>query len=305
MNKININILGNKSLLAFHMAAKTLSFTRAADTLKIGQPAISHAIRQLENTLNTVLFKRQHHGVELTKEGEQLAFYLDKGFAFIQKGLETTLEKNNQQQVTLHISTSLASQWLMPRIAQFKLANPDIQLRCITQDTDNDVQQGDFDLCVPLGQVSWEGFQRQKFVDERITPVCSPDYIKRSPPLEHPSDLPQQTLIHLEERYTSRLDWHQLFTKFNLDYRNSTADESFNDYSIVLQAALEGQGVALGWKHLVKPLVDEGKLVIPVDMEIKTDQPFYILTPKDKVQNKAVSILREWLLMEINKQVIT
>ena len=298
MNKININLLGNKSLLAFHIAAKTRSFTRAAETLKIGQPAISHAVRQLETLLNTVLFKRQHHGVELTQAGEQLAFHLDKGFSSIQKGLEAALLQN-QQQVTLHISTSLASHWLMPRIARFKIANPEIQLRCITQDADNGVQPSNFDLCIPLGQVSWEGFQRQKFVDERITPVCSPEYLKKSPPLSHPKDLPQHTLIHLEERYTSRMDWQKFFDTQKLEFHHSNTDESFNDYSIVLQACIEGQGVALGWKHLVEPLIDQGRLVAPIDLEIKTNQPFYILTPKNNNQNQAATTLREWLLSEI------
>ena len=299
MNKININMLSNKSLLAFHIAAKTGSFTRAANTLNIGQPAVSHAVRQLETLLNTVLFKRQHQGVKLTKAGEQLAFHLDKGFKSIQKGLEATLDRKDQQQLTLHVSTSLASHWLMPRIARFKIAYPEIQLRCITQDTDDDILQEDYDLCIPLGQVSWEGFQRQKFVDECITPVCSSDYLKNSPAFNKIEDLPQQTLIHLEERYISRMDWQQVFDSYNLDYRISTADESFNDYSIVLQAAIEGQGMALGWKHLVQPLIDDGRLIAPLQLELKTDHPFYILTPKDKIQNKAVSALRNWLLAEI------
>ena len=298
MKNININMLSNKSLLAFHVAAKTSSFTRAAETLNIGQPAISHAVRQLESMLDTTLFKRQHNGVKLTEEGETLARHLDKGFTEIQHGLEALL-KQNQHEITLHISTSLASHWLMPRIAQFKHSHPDIQLRCITQDTDNEVQHGHFDLCIPLGQVSWDGFQRWKFVDEVITPVCSPAYLQGAPSLEKLPQLPQHALIHLEERYTSRLDWRRLFESSNIPYRNSNADETFNDYSIVLQAAIEGQGVALGWKHLVSPLIEQGKLVAPLDLEIKTDHPFYILTPKDKINNKAAALLRDWLLTEI------
>jgi len=302
MKKTNINLLSNKSLLAFHLAAKERSFTKAAVKLNIGQPAISHAVRQLEGLLDTTLFKRLHNGVQLTTDGELLARYLDKGFGEIQAGLEAVLQKN-QQQLTLFVSTALASHWLMPRIARFKHSHPDIQLRCITQDTDNEVQNGNFDLCIPLGQVSWEGFQRAKFIDEVITLVCSPDYLEKSTELNELADLQNHALIHLEERYTSRLDWRRLFDSFGLDYRNSNADETFNDYSIVLQAAIEGQGVALGWKPLVNSLIAEGKLVAPLDLEIKTENPFYILTPKDKVNDKSTQLLRDWLLDEMKQSV--
>ena len=298
MKKININLLSNKSLLAFHIAAKTSSFTRAAETLNVGQPAVSHAVKHLESIIDTTLFKRQHDGVKLTSEGEILAHHLNKGFGEIQQGLEALMIQNKHE-ITLHISTSLASHWLMPRIAKFKHSHPDIQLRCITQDTDNEVQSSRFDLCIPLGQVSWDGFERYKFVDEVITPVCSPAYLKASQALTQIEHLPNHAFIHLEERYTPRLDWQQLFEDSNLNYRNSKADETFNDYSIVLQAAIEGQGVALGWKHLVSPLIQQGKLIAPLDLEIKTDHPFYILTPKNKTKNQSVTLLRNWLLAEM------
>lgn len=299
-NKLNINLLSNKSLLAFHLSAKEKSFTKAATKLNIGQPAISHAVRQLESILDTTLFKRMHNGVELTTDGELLARHLEKGFGEIQTGLETVLQKS-QQQITLFVSTALASHWLMPRIARFKHSYPDIQLRCITQDTDNEVQKGNFDLCIPLGQVSWEGFQRAKFHDEVITLVCSPEYLEKSVALHGIKDLPNHALIHLEERYTSRLDWRKLFDNFDLKYRNSNADETFNDYAIVLQAAMEGQGIALGWKPMVNSLIASGRLVAPLELEIKTENPFYILTPKDKVSDKSTQLLRDWLLDEMKQ----
>jgi len=223
MTNLNINLLSNKSLLAFHLAAKERSFTKAALKLNIGQPAVSHAVRQLEGILDTTLFRRLHNGVELTADGELLARHFDKGFSEIQTGLEAVLQKA-QQQLTLSVSTALASHWLMPRVARFKQNNPDIQLRCITQDTDNDVKNENFDLCIPLGQVPWEGFDRTKFHDEVITVVCSPEYLKNNKPLNELSDLSQHALIHLEERYTSRLDWRKLFDNFGLDFRHSNAD---------------------------------------------------------------------------------
>ena len=297
-------MLSNKSLLAFHLSAKEKSFTKAAIKLNVGQPAISHGVRQLESLLDTSLFKRMHNGVELTADGELLARHLEKGFGEIQTGLETVMQKN-QQQITLFVSTALASHWLMSRIARFKHSYPEIQLRCITQDTDNEVHSGNFDLCIPLGQVSWEGFQRAKFHDEVITLVCSPEYLARSTELKDLNDLTKHALIHLEERYTSRLDWRKLFDNFGLNYRNSNADETFNDYAIVLQAAMEGQGIALGWKPMVNSLIASGRLVAPLELEIETENPFYVLTPKDKINDKAIQLLRDWLLDEMKQSVLT
>ncbi len=298
MTKFNINQLSNKALLVFHLSAKEKSFTKAAFKLNIGQPAVSHAVRQLESILDISLFKRLHNGVELTAEGEVLSRHLEKGFGEIQSGLEAVLRKN-QQQITLFVSTALASHWLMPRIARFKHSHPEIQLRCITQDTDNEVQKGNFDLCIPLGQVSWENFDRTKFHDEVITVVCSPDYLEKHGELNHLEELSKHALIHLEERYTSRLDWRKLFDNFGLTFRNSNADETFNDYAIVLQAAMEGQGIALGWKPMVNSLIASGRLVAPLELEIKTENPFYILTPKDKLNDRSTQLLRDWLLTEM------
>lgn len=298
MKKINTSLLSHKSLLAFHVTAKEKSFTKAARQLNVGQPAVSHAVRQLEDMLDTVLFERVYRGVTLTPDGKLLAKHLNKGFAEIERGLAAIRDKN-QQQITIYVSTSLASHWLMPRIARFTRQHPDIQLRCMTQDTDEAVQKGNFDLCVPLGQVPWDDFQRVKLVDEVILPVCSKSYLEESQALTNIEDLTNHALIHQEERMKPRLEWRQFFEDSNLSYRNSTADQTFSDYSIVLQAAVEGQGVALGWKHLVTSLIEEGKLVAPLDVEIKTEHPFYILIPKDKANNESILLLRDWLLDEM------
>ena len=300
MNKFNINLASSRALILFDAAAKTGSFSKAAEIANIGQPAVSHSVRQLESMLGVKLFRRLHRGVELTRAGEILARRIDAGLQEIRSGIEEVrVSRSMGERVTLLVSTSLASFWLMPRLARFKLAYPHIDLRCITQDTDRDVPLGEFDLCIALGNSEWPGMQRWLFAEEELFPVCSPTYLEQSKPLQQVSDLSTHELLHLEERYHSRFDWKKWFSHFRISTTPPKGWTS-NDYSIVIQAALEGQGIALGWRHIVQPLVDQGGLIRPIEERIATDNPFYIIAPEDREVSGAAQVLRDWLIAEIS-----
>ncbi len=298
MKKINMHLLTSRSILAFHLAAQENSFTKAADTLNVSQPAISHGVRQLEERLGVELFERNPQGVVLTEIGEKLARRIQRGLAEIQQGLEETLSHTQPEKITLLVSTSVASHWLMPRIARFKHLYPEVQLHCITQDTDQGLQESRFDLCIPLGLAPESGFQRWQFAEEVLTPVCSPEFAYRHQ-LQHLSAINDIPLIHLEERYNSRYNWQHFFDDCSLSPHSARGDETYNDYSIVLQAAMEGQGLALGWQHIVGPLIQQGKLVAPFEQQIATNQPFHIIAPEHKPLNPNAKALLDWLLNEM------
>ena len=292
-----------RSLLAFHIAAQEQSFTRAAAVLKLGQSAISHSVRQLENVLGVKLFEREAQGVRLTTVGERLAKRMQAGFAEIQLGLEEALSSPASSVVTLLVSTSLASHWLMPRIARFKQAYPEVQLRIITQDAYQDIAKLEFDLCIPVGGVPEGAYQSWKFVDEVLFPVCSPVWLAKQAPIREPKDLLTQPLIHLEEHYTPRFNWPQYFQHYGLQLNVTHKEVSFNDYSIVVQAAIEGQGFVLGWHHIVQPLIEQGKLVAPFSTRIKTPAPFYVIAREDKELRSEAKALLDWLLVEMQQMV--
>lgn len=288
-----------RTLLLFDAAARLGSFSRAANEVGVGQPAVSHAVRQLEDVLGARLFRRQHRGVALTEAGERLAERVAAGFLHIQQGLdEARSHAGTRGRVTLLVSTSLASYWLMPRVAQFKAAHPSIDLRCITQDTDRDVGAGDFDLCIPLGRGSWPGYRHWKFCDEEIFPVCSADFLTRAGTIGSPAELLQHPLLHLEERYASRCNWRKWLSHFGVTASRHLPGQTSNDYSIVLQSALEGQGLALGWRHIVQPLLDQRLLLRPIPQSVCSRDPFYILSPDQRVLSSEANILREWLIRE-------
>lgn len=286
------------SLVVFESAARHGSFTRAADELGISQPAVSHAVRSLETELGSVLFNRRNKGVYLTQAGKYLTEQVALGINVIQQAVREVKSMAVEHQVTLAVSTATATWWLLPRIARFKQLYPKIELRVITTDRDLDLSRERIDLAVTLGSSGFEAYQHWKFVDEEVFPVCSPGFLQQHPALRDVKALARLPLLHLEERYKPRIGWAEWLRHFGVPLRREAAMFRFNDYSIVLQAALEGQGVALGWKHIVEPLLAQGQLVRPLQEAVTTDQPLHVVAPRDTELRSDVAHLRNWLMEE-------
>ena len=288
--------MGN--LITFEAAARTGSFTRAAEEMAITQPAVSHAMRALESELGVTLFERRHKGVQTTDAGRHLLEQLTQGLTLIDQALSDLRGMTAGHQVTLAVSTATATWWLLPRIARFKQLHPDIELRCITTDTDLDLEREHIDLAITLGNGDFGQYQRWHFVDEEVFPVCSAAFVQRNGPLKDLPALTRTTLLHLEERYRPRLDWQGWLARFGVKLGRGNKVFRFNDYSIVLQAAIEGQGVALGWRHLVAPLIAQGLLVRPFEQSVTTDQPIQIVASGKGSLRGDVVYLRDWLIGE-------
>ena len=284
------------NLLLFETAARKGSFTRAADELGISQPAVSHAMRLLEAELGVALFARQHKGVQPTEAGQYLLEQVGMGLALIDQALRE-VRSMQAHQVTLAVSTATATWWLLPRIARFKQQHPDIELRVITTDTDLDLARERIDLSITLGADAFAGYQHWHFVDEEIFPVCSPAFL-RANPVPDLKALAHSPLLLLEERYRPRLGWKDWLLHFGVALPRKPALFRFNDYSIVLQAAIEGQGVAQGWRHIVQPLIDQGLLLRPLPHSVTTDQPLFITAPLGKPLRPDVAHLKDWLVAE-------
>jgi len=285
-------------LKLFEVTARHGSFTRAAEELGISQPAVSHAIRQLETDLGVPLFERKHKGVQTTAAGQYLQEQLSAGLTLIDRALREVRAIRGPRQVSLAVSTATATWWLLPRIARFKALHPHIELRCITTDTDLDLDRERIDLAITLGAGHFSQYQRWPFVNEEIFPVCSPSLIARSGTPDDVGALAKLPLLHLEERYKPRMPWSQWFGVFGVALPPGNMLFRFNDYSIVLQAAIEGQGVAQGWRHIVAPLIAQGHLVRPVKESVTTSQPFFLVAPAGKVLHPDVLALKDWLAAE-------
>ncbi len=282
-------------LRAFDAAVRAGSFTAAAAELGVGQPAVSHAVSRLEAAIGADLFERSRSGVEPTEVGSVLAEHVRAGFRELDRGVALVRERaGDPSVVTLSVSTSLAAHWLMPRLAEFKAAHPEVDLRCITNDSDRSVGRDGADLWIPLGAGPWPGLATRHFVDEEVFPVASPELAARldadGTPLE------AAPLLHLEERFRPRFDWARWFAETRPDQpEGRLAGERSNDYSLILHGAMAGQGVALGWRHIVDPLIAQGRLVAVGDDRVATGEPF-VLVAEDEDASPAVTALREWLV---------
>lgn len=290
--------ISDRWVRVFLAAAEEGSFTAAAARLGLGQPAVSHAVKRLEETLGVRLFDRTRGGIRLTGAGAELQRRVGAGYEVVDAALrDTRASAHTDKAVTLAVSTALATYWLMPRLAGFKDAHPDIELRVITQDTDAGVGREEADLWIPLGSGPWPAMRTWDFADERIVPVASPSYLDRTG-RAGTSTVVGADLLHNEERYRPRYDWPRWFEAHGLDPADAQAGQRTNDYSIVVHAALEGQGVALGWLHIVAPLLDQGRLTRVGDDEVQTAHPFSIVVRADAPRRESVDALRRWLLAE-------
>ena len=166
------------ALVMFDAAARLGSFSAAADELAIGQPAVSHAIRELERRVGAPVFERLHRGVRLTEVGRALVGDVDDGLSRLERGLRAaTLEATHQNAVVrLAVSTATASFWLMPRIRRFKLEHPGIDVQCVTSDSTLTFDFTSVDLFIPVGRGDWSHVDRWQVETEEVYPVCSPSF---------------------------------------------------------------------------------------------------------------------------------
>ena len=276
----------------------TGSFTRAGHDLGIGQPAVSHAIKQLEAALGEPVFTREGGRVVLTDPGRRLADGARSGFDAIDRAVRAFRLEGRDDDVELSVSMPLATYWLMPRLGAFRELHPEVELRISTGDTDRLIGLDDADLWIPLGEGTWPELQETAFLEERIYPVAAPDHPLARRDTEPADLLDADLLVHVvhADRHTSRYDWATWFTRHGQSAPATISGTRFTDFSVVLRAALAGQGVALGWHHLVRDLVDGGLLARVGSGEVITDRPLVLLARPSSLNRPAVRVLHDWLL---------
>jgi DNA-binding transcriptional LysR family regulator len=254
---------------------------------------VSHAIARLERSLGVRLFDRSSSGISLTSAGRGLHERVIGAFDEIDRAVASTRSSNSGSVVTLSVATSLATYWLMPRLPAFKRLHPGIELRVITTDSDRSVGKDDADLWIPLGAISRDDLAATPFSIEEVLPVAAPD-VAESYAFNDAEALLRAPLLLLEERYSPRFDWPRWFRYHDVVCPSSLGGYSSNDYSLILQAAIDGQGVALGWHHIVASLIDEGRLVA-LAPPVRTERPFPILQHRHRTLSDGATALRDWL----------
>jgi len=298
MRRLTKRIQSPAALFAFEAAARHQSFTKAAIELNVTQPAISHAVKRIERALGMALFHRRHRHIQLTEAGEKFYGDVSFGLMHILQSAEQVALQGQSQHVMLSASTAFAHYWMVPRLATFKAKNPDIDLRLQTTDKDIDLADETISLGIRRGFGDWVGYESYFLARERIRPVCSPGFLASVGPIRSAERLASYNLIHLEEPFRPAPTWADWFAEQGVSFRDGGQGLRLNDYALVIQAAMAGEGIAMGWRHITEQLIAQNLLVEALDRVYDAGAGFYVIHTKSSRLSPKAEIVLGWLLSQ-------
>ena len=302
------------ALRAFEVAARHLSFKKAAAELSVTPTAVSHQIRSLEEFLGLTLFHRLTRALELTPQGLAMLPKVRDGLGCFAEAVENAHENTVDGRLFVVLPPAFATRWLVPRLRRFSEAEPSLNLHIVrslsTVDGDQEVvgtsfeqaglRQDDSMVVIRYGAGLYPGFQVDHIFGADYIAVCSPKLLESDPPLRTPSDMQFQVLLHDDAttRVNSGLSWHEWFRLAGVIGVDSSAGPHFSDSGLIYAAALDGLGVALASKPLVAKAIAQGRLVAPFDIVVGQHFAYYLVIPEAICERPAVVAFRHWLLEE-------
>ena len=289
------------ALRAFEAAARHLSAKRAAEELSVTPTAISHQIRQLEESLGVALFVRRPRQLVLTAQGQALLVVLSDSFDAIAETVAKLRRPPVRQAVTLSTTPAVAARWLLPWVCLLRDAHPQIDLSIQVSHEAVVLDGVVADMAIRYGEGSWPGLVAEKLFDNVFIPACSPAL-----GLKEPGELVQHTLLHcvlvrnaqlhsVSARGAVPVDWAAWQRQAQVPGLDVSAGLMFTDETHAITAALDGQGVALMSRHLIEEELRQGRLVQPFGPAI-TVQPFHLAYPPRRLEEPAIAAVREWIL---------
>jgi len=286
------------SLVAFEASARLLSFTRAGQELHISREAISRQIRILESHLQISLFVRKYRALELTPAGKELKFVVSESLNNIADCTLSLKHKTQPTKINIVATIAITSFWLIPRLSKFCRTFPQVDIDIRASDDPIGRLEAGADIGILYGKGKWSGYESTHLFDVETFPVCSPQYLKTSGPLTDLSDLNNHTLLYLTGTMHSGENWDWWIESLNLEPLSTARKLSFDSYDNVIQAAMDGQGIALGFSNLVGKQMTKGRLVRPFKQSFKKGDGVYLVVPRGRrVQTNARRFL-DWIQHE-------
>ena len=283
-------------LVTFEAAARHLNFTRAAEELGVSQAAVSRQVKSLEANLGVSLFLRAARRVRLTAEGRRLYDAVATGLTHIAEVSGDLRRQGEVAGVAVAASTAFTSMWLMGRVGSFRADHPEIALRLVAVDPYVDPLSAGVDLAIRYGDGDWPGLDTLRLFDDLVMPVSSPGYLAGKPALDDPADLAAHTLLHQDDIEPDWVSWRDWLSAFGITLPPARGGLSFNSYANVIQAALDGQGIAIGWVRLVDGPLRRGALVRPIPHVSRSDQAHHVIVPRNRQLGPEAAQFRDWLM---------
>jgi LysR family glycine cleavage system transcriptional activator len=285
------------NLKAFEAAARHESFTRAAEELCVTQGAVSQQVKGLEDGLGIKLFNRERQRLVITEAGRDYLLVVRDALDRIAVGTERLLQRQNAGVLTVSTSPDFAAKWLVHRLGHFVEAHSGIDLRVSATLHHVDFAREEVDLAVRHGEGNWPGLDTVQLSTEQLFAVCSPKLLSGRRVRGKPADILKYPLIHLD----SRADWTRWLRAAGIDEGAATHGPVLNRASMVIDAAINGQGVALARTTLAAWDLINGRLVRPFPDTLPLGKTYWIVCPKATSNLPKIVTFREWLLAEASQ----
>ena len=286
------------ALKVFEAAGRHLSFTKAAAELYVTQAAVSHQIKQLEDQLGVTLFRRLNRALLLTEAGQTYLTEIREALDAIRRATARLQERDASGVLTVSSLPSFAARWLVPRLGLFRQARPDIEVRVAPSDQLTDFARENVDVGIRYGRGRYPGLVTHWIMTEDIFPVCSPQLLKGKKALRRPQDLRHHHLLHDD----LNVDWRTWLLAAGVKGVDPDHGTFFTDSSMLVQAAVAGQGVALARGALAADDLAAGRLVRPFELRLPSGFAYYLVYPEADAERAKVVAFRDWLLAECGVQ---
>lgn len=295
MNKRDLPPLS--ALRAFEAAARHMSFRAAADELGLTQSAISHQVAALEEHFATRLFDRAGRRVALSEAGRMFFPFVRDGFDRVTQGTDLLRRSRTSEDLRVQVYVTVAVRWLIPRLHRFQSANPNVVVRVNTShfDWEFDPRIADLGL-ICTASPDRPGLRYDHLFDALLFPVCTPGLARAGLGMRQPVDLVNHALLQV---YTTANDWRLWLQAAGVPDLKGRVAAQFDSYLLAIEAALDGQGVALAPHFMVAEDLKLGRLVKPFALEVRQPARWYLVCPAAQAQDRSIATFRAWLQREV------
>lgn len=285
------------ALFMFEAAARHQNFTAASREFNVTQSAVSRMIGRLEKHLDVKLFDRKATGLELTEDGALLFRAVGNGFLEIEAALEEISTRSGRDGVvTISLSSAFAIYWLMPRFSLFRESYPEIDLRFQLIHGEPIGPFEGVDLGIHRNPLDSDQYHSWKLADEIIVPVCNAGYLAAHGGLDDREDLRGHTLAHLSGAI--RVPWQRFLADCGYPDSQGCRNLVFSDYALLIQAAIKGQAIALGWWHVVANELQQHGLMRAGRRDMRTGDSYYLVASAARPLRRPAALVRDWLIAQ-------
>jgi len=287
------------ALKSFEAAARHVSFKRASEELHVTQGAVSHQVKSLEEALGVKFFNRQPQGLVITSTGREYLNVVRNALDDIAAGTDKLLHRQRAGVLTVSVSPNFATKWLVHRLGRFAQDHPTIDLQIRASARLTDFAREDVDVTIRYNERPPDGLNCTRLYTEELFPVCSPELLRGPHPLKTPADLVHFPMLHLDHRH----EWARWLENAGLNKAELTHGPVLNQASMVIDAAVDGQGVALARTALVARDLILGRLVRPLPLALPVSHAYWIVCPKAVAKLPKIIAFQQWLLCEVAEDI--